>query len=175
LDERVPPERRAHALTRLRKYAGIEPGYEPIVKLAQERTRERLAEQQLFGPVRAEVEKDLSDASTYNTGIKQLVEKFGDDAWKGALVTLLEQLDGYDAFVRSEVLPRSRTDFKLPPELYAIRLSRMGIDVAPADLSKRAHAAFDATKLEAQALAAEVAKAKGYKASDYVSVIKELK
>jgi hypothetical protein len=175
LDDRVPPERRAAALTRLRKYAGIEPGYEPLVKLAEDRTRERLGEKQLFGPVRAEVEKGLGDAATYNTGIKKLVEKYGDDTWKGALTTLVEQLDGYDAFIRTEVLPRSRTDFKLPPELYGIRLNRMGIDLAPSELSKRAHAAFEATKLEAQALAGEVAKAKGFKASDYVSVIKELK
>ena len=42
LDDQVEPERRAAALVRLRKYAGLEDGYTPIAELAMDRIRERL-------------------------------------------------------------------------------------------------------------------------------------
>ena len=35
LDDQVSPERRKAALVRLRRYAGMEPGYEPMAKLAK--------------------------------------------------------------------------------------------------------------------------------------------
>ena len=41
LNDQVAPERRPAAVVRLRKYAGIEPGYTPITILAQQRFRER--------------------------------------------------------------------------------------------------------------------------------------
>src|SRR5262249_11331534 len=47
LDEQVPAERRSAALVRLRKYAGVEPGYTPFAELAEARTRDRLPEKQL--------------------------------------------------------------------------------------------------------------------------------
>jgi hypothetical protein len=175
LDASMPVERRNAALARIRRYTGIEPGSEPIVELAQARLRERFADKALAGPVREEVEKDLTDASTYKAALQKLVEKFGDETWKGPLVTLEHQLDGYDAFIKAEVLPRVRPSFRLPPEVYRIRLEGFGIDLDPAELSKRAHAAFDETRAQMQTLAAEVAKTRGFPSSDYVSVIKKLK
>jgi DNA-binding PadR family transcriptional regulator len=41
LDDQVAAERRTAALTRLKKYAGVEKGYEPITKLAEAHIRER--------------------------------------------------------------------------------------------------------------------------------------
>jgi uncharacterized protein (DUF885 family) len=175
LDASMPAERRQAALTRIRRYAGIEPGTEPIVELAQARLKERFADKALAGPVREDVEKDLADGATYKAALQKLVEKFGDETWKGPLVTLEHQLDGYDAFVKAEVLSRARAGFRLPPELYRIKLEGFGIDLDPTELSKRAHAAFDETRAQMQALAGEVAKARGFASSDYVSVIKKLK
>ena len=40
LDPQVAPERRPAALARVRKYAGIEQGYRPVVELAEAETRE---------------------------------------------------------------------------------------------------------------------------------------
>src|SRR4029078_2098325 len=40
LDDQVPAERRAFALKRLNRYAGLEPGTRPLTTLAMARTRE---------------------------------------------------------------------------------------------------------------------------------------
>ena len=44
LDKRTAPSRYPAALLRLKRYAGAEPGYEPITKLARDRISERLSD-----------------------------------------------------------------------------------------------------------------------------------
>src|SRR3546814_14857698 len=47
LDPRIPKERQAAALLRLRRYAGLEPGTTPLTKLAEMRTQDRLRDKKL--------------------------------------------------------------------------------------------------------------------------------
>src|SRR5205085_7924152 len=86
-----------------------------------------------------------------------------------------EQRAAYSAFVKSEILPKSRTDFRLPPELYAYNLEQFGIDIPPADLAARAHAAFDDIQKQMQAIAREWARQNGFDSSEYRVVIRQLK
>ena len=88
---------------------------------------------------------------------------------------LKDQLAAWDEFVKSEVLPRSRQDFRLPPELYAFQLEQIGIDIPPAELAAKAHAAFTEIQAQMQVVAAQVASDKGLPSSDYRDVIKALK
>ncbi|MBC8123747.1 MAG: DUF885 domain-containing protein [Gemmatimonadaceae bacterium] len=175
LDDQVPAARRQAALVRLRRYAGLEPGYTPLTVLAEQRTREQLNQPGLRGPVRAEVEKNLANTAFFVSGIGQLFEKYQLSGYQEPYAKLKEQLSAYDAFVRKDVLPRSRTDFRLPPEQYAYALSQYGMDLPPAELVTRAHAAFDAIQKEMQAIAPRVAEQKGLKATDYREVIRALK
>ena len=69
----------------------------------------------------------------------------------------------------------SRTDPKLPAELYAYSLRQVGIDIAPELLIQRAQAGFMETRAAMQQIAPLVAKEKGLKSSDYRAVIRELK
>src|SRR5262249_47343165 len=142
LDDQVPPERRAAALGRLKKYAGDAPGSTPITALAEQRTRERLPEPGLLGPPRAEVEKDLANTGFYLDGIEKLFQKYQLAGYEPSLARLKTEVAAYDGFVRQEVLPRARTDFRLPPELYAFRLKQYGVDLAPQALANRARRAF---------------------------------
>jgi hypothetical protein len=50
LDDQTAPERRPAALVRLRRYAGLEPGSQPVVDLAEAYTRERMKQPGLVGP-----------------------------------------------------------------------------------------------------------------------------
>lgn len=175
LDDQIPAARRQAALVRLRRYAGLEPGYTPLTVLAEQRTRERLNQPGLRGPVRAEVEKNLANTAFFVSGIGQLFEKYQLTGYQEPYAKLKEQLSAYDAFVRKDVLPKSRTDFRLPPEQYAYALSQYGMDLPPAELATRAHAAFDAIQKEMQAIAPRVAEQKGLKATDYREVIRALK
>ncbi len=175
LDDQVEPRRRAAAVVRLRRYAGLEKGYEPIAKLAEDRIREKLGNAALIGPVRAEVENDLANQGAMMDGIAQLFGKYPIKGWQEPLKTLRRQLDGYSAFLTAEVLPRARTDFRAPPELYAFGLRQVGVDMPVDDLASRAKVAFREIQNEMQALAPLVAKERGFASSDYRAVIGELK
>ena len=79
------------------------------------------------------------------------------------------------AWTRKDVLPKARTDTQLPPELYALQLKQVGIDIPPALLIQRARLAFMETRAAMDRLAPLVAKDKGIAATDYRGVIRALK
>jgi len=175
LDDQVVPNRRPAAVVRLRKYTGIEPGYEPLTVQAVQDIREKLKAPGLIGPPKAEVEKNLENTNTYLTGIGLLLEKYKMSGYQEAFAKLKEQLAAYDDFVRSEVLPKARIDFRLPPELYTIALENFGIDYTPHELTRLAHQTFEQLQNEMQPLAAKVAKERRLPSSDYRDVIRALK
>jgi len=77
LDPRVPKERQAAALVRLRRYSGLEPGSTAITELAKARTVEKLDDRKLIGPFRPEVDQALADSKRLVAGIGELFEKAG--------------------------------------------------------------------------------------------------
>jgi Bacterial protein of unknown function (DUF885) len=175
LDEQVEPQRRPAALVRLRKYAGLAPGTVPIARLAEDYTRSHLADPGRIGPFKDEIERDLANGKTYVDGIGQLFEKYKIAGYQEAYGKLREQLAAYDAFLRREVLPKARTDFRLPPELYAEALAQVGVDMPVDQLVSRAEASFREIQNEMQSLAPLVAREKGFSATDYRAVLRELK
>jgi Bacterial protein of unknown function (DUF885) len=175
LDDQVPAERRKAALVRLRRYAGMEAGYEPLTALAEARTRERFSKPGLIGPPKIQVEKDLANAEFFTNGIGQLLEKYKIEGYQEPYAKLKEQLTAYNAFISKEILPKARTDFRLPAEEYAFALEQYGVDIPPAQLVAKAHAAFNDIQKQMQEIAPRVAKEKGINATDYRDVIRALK
>lgn len=174
LDDRVPAERRAAAVVRMNRYAGLEKGYTPIAELARERIRERM-NLGLLPPVRAEVERDLADAKTFVDGIEELCRKYEVKDWKKPLAALRRQLAAYDDFVRAEILPNARTDFRQPERLYQLALRNYGNRMPAAEVMSRARVAFRELQNQMQATAILVAKERGWDMTDYRDVIRELK
>ncbi|MBV9082176.1 MAG: DUF885 domain-containing protein [Acidobacteriaceae bacterium] len=175
LQEHVTAERRAAAVVRLKRYAGLEQGFTPITVLAENVFRDKLRKPGLLGPPQGEVEHDLATMSSYGAGIGQLFEKEKVSGYEEAYGKLKEQISEYEQFVRREVLPHVRTDFRLPPELYAINLDNAGVDYTPAELTRLAHQSFDEIQKQMQTLAVRVAKEHSWPSSDYRDVIKQLK
>jgi hypothetical protein len=175
LDDQIKPERRPAALVRLRRYTGQEPGTEPLTKLAMDRTRERMSDAKLLGPVRAEIERDMGNRERYVDGIGKLFQKYNVAGYEQPLAALKQQLDQYDAFLKADVLPRARDDFRQPAEVYQMSLRQVGIDMPVDELTGRATAAFAEIRAEMQTLAPLVAKEKGFKSTDYRDVIRDLK
>ena len=175
LDDQVAEARRPAALIRLKKYTGVEPGAIPLTKQAEARFREKAANPALIGPAKEEVEKDLQNASAYVDGIGILMEKYKVKGSEEALGRLRQQLVEYGDFVRREVLPRSRSDFRLPPDIYKLGLEGYGVDYLPEDLVKVAHKGFLDIQREMAPIAARIAKARKLPSSDYRSVIRALK
>ena len=175
LDDQVAPERRQAAVTRLRKYAGFESGYQPITELLRQREIEQIAKPGMLYPSKGEVETELGRNSNYIEGISALFNKYGLKGWEDAYARLKMQLTDYDIWVGRNILPKARTDFRLSKEKYALALQQHGIDAAPEKLAALAHIAFSEYQRQMAPLAAQVAKANGYPSSDYRAVIGELK
>ena len=175
LDDQIAPERRPAALVRLKKYTGMLPGYTPITLQAEQRFHEKLKTPGLFYPSREQVQKGLDNTQTYLTGISLLLEKYNIREYQPVYSKLKEQLASYDDFIRKEVLPKARTDFRLPPAIYKINLDRVGADYTPAELEQLAHKSFTDIQNQMQQVAAKIAKERGYKDADYRAVVRELK
>jgi Bacterial protein of unknown function (DUF885) len=175
LDEQVAPERHPAAVVRLRKYAGVEPGYTPITDKLKELTELQLSKPDMIYPAKARVETALSRNALYIDGIAELFKNYKLQGWEEPYAKLKEQLTGYDQWIKTTILPKARTDFRQPPELYALSLEGYGIDIPPADVAAMAHQAFNEYQAEMQTIAARIAKQHGWPSGDYRDVIKKLK
>src|SRR5580704_478179 len=175
LDEQTASERRPAAVVRLRKYAGIEPGYPPIVEILKQRAIEQMTKPGIVYPARVEIETELSRNSNYVDGIAALLTKYKLEGWQEPFGKLKVQLADYDAWMRANVLPKARSDFRLLPEQYALNLEQYGIDIPPAKIAAMAHEAFSEIQREMQPIAARIAKERNLPSSDYRDVIHELK
>ena len=85
LDDQVTAERRSAAVIRLRKYTGLEPGFTPITRLAEERYLAKVKTPGLLGPPKQEVEKDLANTATYITGIGLFLREVWPEGLPGSL------------------------------------------------------------------------------------------
>ncbi|HEY5614165.1 MAG TPA: DUF885 domain-containing protein [Lysobacter sp.] len=179
LSDQTPPERRAQALKRLQRYAGLVEGNgdgaAPITTLARQRYAERAGEAALLKPTRIAVEQSLENSPTYLKGLRELFARYQMAEATPALDAIEKQLEEYNAWSRATVLPNTRTDYTLPAELYALQLKQVGIDIDPRLLIERAQVGYMETRAAMQQLAPLVAKEKGLKASGYREVIAALK
>lgn len=175
LDDQVEAARRPAALVRLKKYAGLVPGTTPVARLAEDHLRSRLPAPGLAGPFKDQVERDLANNATIVAGIAELFRKYGIQGWEEPYATLKEQLAAYDEVVRREILPRARTDFRRPPEIYAHSLRGFGVDMPVEEVVSRAQVAFREIQNEMQSLAPLVAAEKKLSVTDYRGVLRELK
>lgn len=174
LEPQVAAERRPAALVRMRKYLGMEGGNPSVVQLAMAETREGL-KKKLLAPALLEVENHLETAAPLIEGVAKLFEEFKIAGHEPVVAELRKQLAEYLAFVRKEVLPKARKDYRLPRELYAYNLKQVGVDIAPEELATIARKEFAAIQGEMQKVAAQIAKERGWKDGDYRAVIKQLK
>ena len=177
LRDEVDAKRRPNALKRLQCYVGQAPGCTPLTKLAEAQTAARLSDQHLLGPYKGNVDQQLSNSQRYAQGVRQLFDKYklNDAQSKAALDALDTQLKEYDAWVHKTIVPRQRTDFRLPEPLYAYNLKQTGIDIAPEDLIKQAQLEFSEVRQAMQMMAPIVAKEEGISSNDYRDVLKALK
>jgi uncharacterized protein (DUF885 family) len=176
LQDQVTPARRPHALARLQCYVGMTSGCTPVTEEAEALYAVKAGDKKLLGPYKGEVEQNLANTQRYVDGIRKLFAKYKIAGAEPALDTLQKQLTAYDAWVKSTVLPRARTDARLPEAIYADNLKNVGIDIPPQQLIKQAQQSFMEIQAQMETLAPYVAKAEGFApTTDYRAVLKELK
>jgi hypothetical protein len=175
LDDQTPVERRDAAIIRLRKYAGLQNGYSPLTAVLKERTIEQMKKADMIFPGKQQMEVILSHNGNLVDGIQELFIKYKMKSWQEAYAVLRKQLKEYDQWIKDSVLPRGRTDFRLPPEKYKLALAEYGIDIPPAEIAKMAHAAFTDIQEQMKPLAEQIAKKYKLPSNDYRSVMHYLK
>jgi uncharacterized protein (DUF885 family) len=175
LDEQTPSDRRPAAVVRIREYAGLDPGYTSITEILKQRVTEQIAKPGVIYPARVEIETEMARNSNYVDGISALMQKYNLTGWQEPYGKLKTQLSDYDAWVRATVLPKARTDFRLPPQEYALALESYGIDIPPDQVATMAHQAFTEIQGEMKSIALQIAKQRNVPSGDYRDVIRELK
>jgi uncharacterized protein (DUF885 family) len=175
LDDQTPAERRPAAVLRVREYAGLEPGYTAIAEILKQRTQEQMAKPGVIYPSKVEIETEMARNSNYIEGLAALLQKHNLSGWQEPLGKLKQQLTDYDVWVKATVLPKARSDFRMPPEHYALDLENYGIDIPPDQLATTAHQAFLEIQGEMKSVAAQIALQRKLPSSDYRDVIRELK
>jgi hypothetical protein len=175
LDDQVDESRRPAAMVRLRRYAGLEPEWTPLLKQAEEKLRESFKKTGLLGPFRGKVELDLKLGPRYISGMSDLLEKYKFTRGAKALSVLKKQFKAWEAFIRQEILPRSRDDHRLPLDLYRLKLKQNGVDMPLEELGNRSQAAFREIQNEMRVIAGLIAEKRSWPARDYRQVIRELK
>ncbi len=165
LDDRTVAGRRRTAVRRLRAYAGFAPGVTALPIAAERRLRAAFAAGGGTGPYRRKVERDLANAPILFAGVAASFERFAIDGYDVAFGRLREQFAIYEAFVRSEVLPRARDTFALPGDLYRATLRLVGVDDEPSALAARARRAFAGLREQMHDAAGAVARARRWPAA----------
>jgi len=175
LDDQTPNERRPASVARIREYAGLEPGYTAVTEILKQRVTEQMAKPGIIYPAKVEIETEMARNSAYLEGIAALMKKHNLQGWQEPYKKLTAQLVDYDTWVKANVLPNARSDFRMPPEEYAMALENYGIDIPPDKLTAMAHDAFIEFQGEMKVVAAKIAKERNLPSSDYRDVIHELK
>ena len=175
VDPQVPRDRYPAAVVRMQKYAGQLGAEKPLTELAKDRTRERFGVEGLVGPYRGEVLQDLERSEAMIGGIEELLAGTDLDGWQEPYSVLAGQLRDYNDWVRAEILPRAREDYRLPAALYEDALRNWGVDEDPQALIEQATKGYMDIRNEMEALAPLVAQEKGYETTDYREVIALLK
>ena len=176
LEDRIPEERRQAALARLKKYVGSEKGYEPLTSLAREEMeREWNKNTNRIPPYKEEVERDLKTSDEYIKEIEDLFKKYKIKGFEKDYKKLVSQLESYHTYIREEVLPNTRTDFKLPLAIYSFNLKEYGVDMPIEELQRRAMVAFKELQTQLQVLGKIIAEKHNYPSHDYRDVLRAMK
>jgi hypothetical protein len=175
LQDRIPAERRQAALIRLKKYAGVEPGYRPVAELAREHMKMEWKNSSRMAPFQEQVARDLNVSRQFIDEIGDLFEKYEISGYETVYEKLKDQIEAYNKYLQEDILPNTRTEFQLPKEIYIFNLSGYGVDMPVDELKLRASVAFKELQTQMRVLANLIAAKNGFTSSDYRDVIRSLK
>ncbi|SEW42795.1 protein of unknown function [Chitinophaga sp. YR573] len=176
LDDQTPVERRAAAVARIRKYAGLDGKLKPLTTIYKERVELQVKKgANMVYPSKQQMEVDLSRNASIIDGIADLCRKYQLTGWEQPYSVLKKQLEDYDQWTKENILVKARADFRLVPEEYALQLEQYGIDIPSAQLAQMAHKAFTDVQNQMKPIAEKIARQHNWNFTDYRAVIKELK
>ncbi len=123
LEDRIPPERRQAALTRLKRYAGREDGYKPLAHVAEAYMRSEWAKPGRLPAFRGEVERDLNTSENYVKEIGRALSAVRSQGIRSRLPSLHpagHRLQRFppagDLAAHSKGIPAARRSLRLPTQ-----------------------------------------------------------
>lgn len=177
INEQSPARRKADAVSRFKYYMSSEGKDTLVMACKQEylRNLEQFKNQDKLFVFAGEVNRYLENSETYVAGVKQLLEQSGRDDWAEEFELFKSQVAEYDAFVKSDILPKARKTPNLPRDVYQLRLKGVGVDATPEALIENGQKDFDTIYQEFAQVAAKIAAKNSLEKNDPASVIRHLK
>jgi Bacterial protein of unknown function (DUF885) len=176
LDESKSTEKRqTMMLAKLKQYAGVEPGKKALTSSLEQAILKQLQKSEVAFPSQDQLEKDLKNNASQVYEIETFLAQQNVPNYKQVYAKLKTQLFDYEAFIRRQVLTKSEQNFRLPTELYTLKLEEQGIETPIEEVIQQAHTAFLQVQQQMAAIAPQIARQRGFKAVDYRDVIRELK
>ncbi|HRK06233.1 MAG TPA: DUF885 domain-containing protein [Pseudobdellovibrionaceae bacterium] len=182
-------DRKAAAVDRFHKYVfGVEmgggvrskPRSQALMQLTETKIKEYSSAKgpsrgRTLWPNRREVEQYLKDSQGLLIGVGDLLKKSGRQDWENDFKAFSDQVHVYDAWVKKEILPKSRRDDRVPMKLYEYSLKARGMDISAKDLAARARVEWKKNLQEYRRLASVVAEKHKLKDKSPAAVILHLK
>ena len=174
VNPQVAKERQPKAVDRFKSYVKGFDTYKPYAVASQEffqYQQEKFKGKKAIYPSKREVELYLQESPQYVAGVEQLLQATSRTDWKEEFEIFKKQIATYDAFVKKEILPKSRPDARLPRVIYALRLKAMGMDASPEELIAMGEKGYKELYPQYQAMAKKLAKKYNLKSSKPADVV----
>jgi hypothetical protein len=162
-------------LAKLKQYAGVEPGKTALTSSVEQAILAQLQKSEVAFPGKDQLERDLKNNASQIYEIDTFLAQQKVPDYKQAYAKLKTQLFDYETFIRREVLTKTEKNFRLPTELYTLKLEEQGIEAPIEEVIQQAHTAFMQVRQQMEAIAPQIARQKEFKAAGYRDVIRELK
>lgn len=177
IHDQADAARKAAAVDRFKIYARGTESHPPLLSSFRNRIMgdELRFQKKSFPPLKMEVERYLAESPEFLKAIRELLAKSGRSGWEADFEIFSRQSAEFDAFLRSHLLPKARTDFRLPKEIYAQQLRMRGIEAGPDELIKGARRTYKELFQRFREAAKAVAKKEKLGSSEPAFVIAHLK
>ena len=175
LDQKKSPSEQQAILAKLEQYAGLEPGKIALTTSLEQKIQAQLQKSEVALPQKDLLKQDLNNNADQIFKIQEFLRQQQVPDYQEAYEALKTQLFDYETFIRSEVLTKAKTNFRLPTELYAFELQQQGIEIPIEELIQQARSAFVRTQKQMDEIAPEIARQKGIEVSGYREMIEILK
>ncbi len=125
------PGAEGHAFARLVKYAGDD--HTPsIFERVESRTVARIDDPKLLYPTKGDVDDELKNLPVFLDDLGALFAKqtvVPRAQWEPPFARLREKSTAHVAFLQARIVPRARTDFRLPLPFYDFLLKQAGVTI----------------------------------------------
>lgn len=176
LDEMESPSQQRQAiLAKLEQYAGLKAGKTALTSSLEQTIKTQLQKSEVALPNKTQLKIDLKKNPSQVYAIQAFLQQQKVPNYEQVYAKLKRQLFDYETFIRREILTKTENNFRLPTELYTLKLAEQGIETPIEEIIQQAHTAFIQVQQQMEAIAPQIARQKGLKTPHYRDVIQALK